>query len=102
MEIRSVNINESTTSNDKVSQPIDHNDHVSDKESDKMPDKSGESAAPIPADTKAVFAIDENKHVVIQLVNEEGDVIRQIPPEDYLEMLENLKIDLKSHYDIVA
>lgn len=41
---------------------------------------------------KAFFAIDENKNVVIKVVDNEGNLIRQIPPEEYLKVAESLKM----------
>lgn len=40
---------------------------------------------------KAFFDIDENKNVVIKVVDSEGNLVRQIPPEEYLKVAESLK-----------
>lgn len=40
---------------------------------------------------KAFFAVDENKNVVIRVVDSEGNLIKQIPPEEFLKMVEILK-----------
>jgi uncharacterized FlaG/YvyC family protein len=41
---------------------------------------------------KAFFAIDENKNVVIKVVDQEGNLVRQIPPEEYLKVAESMKM----------
>ena len=41
---------------------------------------------------KAFFAIDENKNIVIRVVDQEGNLVRQIPPEEYLKATESLKM----------
>lgn len=41
---------------------------------------------------KAFFALDENKNVIIKVVDNDGNLIRQIPPEEYLKMVESLKM----------
>jgi uncharacterized FlaG/YvyC family protein len=50
--------------------------------------QSGQIAVqkPEPVSYKAFFAVDENKNVVIKVVDSEGRVIRQMPPEEYLKM----------------
>ncbi|MEM2100279.1 MAG: flagellar protein FlaG [Thermoproteota archaeon] len=40
---------------------------------------------------RAVFSITEDKDVVIKLLNEKGEVIGQIPPEEFLNMVKKLK-----------
>jgi|GEM_PF-4429530 len=39
---------------------------------------------------KAFFAVDENKNVVIRIADSKGNVIKQIPPPEYLEMAKTL------------
>jgi len=41
--------------------------------------------------TKAIFALDEDKNVVIQVIDEEGEVVRQMPPEEFLEATKSLR-----------
>jgi len=36
---------------------------------------------------KAVFAVDDEKNVVIRFVDKKGEVVRQVPPEEYLDMI---------------
>ncbi|MEW6116929.1 MAG: flagellar protein FlaG [Nitrospirota bacterium] len=43
-----------------------------------------------PVNLKAIFAIDEDKNVVIQLLDDKGEMVRQIPPEEYMEMVKKL------------
>lgn len=40
---------------------------------------------------KAFFAVDDNKNVVIRIVNADGKVLKQVPPEDYLKMVERME-----------
>lgn len=36
---------------------------------------------------KAVFALDDDKNVVIRLLDDKGEVVRQYPPKEYLTMV---------------
>lgn len=40
---------------------------------------------------KAVFAVDDEKNVVIRFVDKKGKVVQQVPPEEYLDMITRLK-----------
>lgn len=40
---------------------------------------------------KAFFAVDENENVVIRVVDSEGRIVKQFPPEEYLRAAEVLK-----------
>ena len=102
MDIKSVNMKEYTISDEKINQSVDRNDHVSDKVSVQALNNAGESTIEFPIQTKAVFVIDDDKNVVIQLLDKDGNVVRQMPPEDYLDMVRTLKEFVKSHYDIEA
>jgi|SRR3989304_7868855 len=102
MDIKSVNMKEYTISDEKINQSVDRHDHVSDKVSVQALNNAGESTLEFPIQTKAVFAIDNDRNVVIQLLDKDGNVVRQMPPEDYLDMVRTLKEFVKSHYDIEA
>src|SRR3990172_8952109 len=102
MDIKSVNMNEFTISDAKSNQSVDRHNHISDKVSVQALNNAGESTIEFPIQTKAVLAIDDDKNVVIQLVDKDGNVVRQMPPEDYLDMVKKLKEVIKSHYDIEA
>ena len=39
---------------------------------------------------KGVIALDDDKNVVIRFYDDKGKVVRQYPPEDYLEMMKKL------------
>ncbi|MEW6417009.1 MAG: flagellar protein FlaG [Nitrospirota bacterium] len=47
--------------------------------------------APEAESYKAFFAIDDNKNVVIRIVDSEGNLVRQIPPEEFINMVEKMK-----------
>lgn len=49
--------------------------------------------------TKAVFAVDQDKNVNIQIIDEDGKVVRQIPAAEYREMAKKLSEVVKSLYD---
>jgi uncharacterized FlaG/YvyC family protein len=51
---------------------------------------------------KASFAVDENKNVVIRITDEKGNLIRQIPPEEYLKMAEALSESSKTLFHLEA
>ena len=102
MDIKSVNMKEFTFSDANNNQSVDRNNHISDKVSVQALNNAGESTIEFPIQTKAVLAIDDDKNVVIQLLDKDGKVVRQMPPEDYLDMVKKLKEVIKSHYDIEA
>ena len=102
MDIKSVNMNEFTISDAKSNQSVDRHNHISDKVSVQALNNAGESTIEFPIQTKAVLAIDEDKNVVIQLLDKDGNVVRQMPHEEYLDMVKKLKEFVKSHYDIEA
>ncbi|MBF0344773.1 MAG: flagellar protein FlaG [Nitrospirae bacterium] len=52
--------------------------------------------------SKAYFAVDENNNVVIRIVDHEGKLIRQVPPEDYLKMLEKMKKNIEHIFSTKA
>ncbi|MCX7913853.1 MAG: flagellar protein FlaG [Thermodesulfovibrionales bacterium] len=52
--------------------------------------------------TKVFFAVTENEDIVIKIVDSEGKLIRQIPPEEYLKMVESLKNACKSIFKRVV
>ncbi|GAB4387905.1 MAG: hypothetical protein Kow0025_04140 [Thermodesulfovibrionales bacterium] len=60
---------------------------------------SGKGPEPLKA-RKAFFAVDENEKVVIRVVDDRGRVVRQIPPEEYLEMSRALEESMKNILDI--
>lgn len=44
-----------------------------------------------PPENKAVFAVDNDKNVIIQIVDKDGNVIRQYPPEEFIALSMQLK-----------
>lgn len=46
--------------------------------------------------TKAFFAVTEDENVVIRIVDSEGKLIRQIPPEEFLKTAEFLQSNNKN------
>ncbi|MCG3117596.1 MAG: flagellar protein FlaG [Candidatus Manganitrophus sp. SA1] len=51
---------------------------------------------------KAFFAVDENKNVVIRIKDAEGNVVKQIPPAEYLKMAETLSDSRKTLFHLEA
>lgn len=47
-------------------------------------------------DLKAVFALDKEKNVVIRFLDQKGKVVRQIPPEEYVNMIKKFKENVES------
>ena len=101
MDIKSVNMNEYTISDTKSNQSVDRHNHISDKVSEQAMNIS-ESTIEFPIQTKAVFAIDDDKNVVVQFLDKDGKVVQQMPAEEYLDMVKKLKKVVNSHYDIEA
>ncbi|MHB8841657.1 MAG: flagellar protein FlaG [Candidatus Aquicultor sp.] len=49
--------------------------------------------------SKAVFAIQNEKYVVIQFLDKEGQVVKQIPPKELINAYERLQESIKRNYD---
>ncbi len=47
-------------------------------------------------DLKAVFALDKEKNVVIRVLDKKGEVVRQFPPEEYINMIKKFKDNVES------
>lgn len=58
--------------------------------------KAPENNAP---QTKAVFAVDGDKNVVVRIIDSDGKVLRQIPPEEYMATVSRLRELAKSLFD---
>ncbi|MDZ4201231.1 MAG: flagellar protein FlaG [Gallionella sp.] len=58
----------------------------------KPPEISGQELFAL----KAVFARDEEKNVIIRFLDETGQIVRQFPPEEYLNMLNKFQRNLES------
>lgn len=102
MEIKYVSINEpqiNQARNEQSAESISAS-NKSRKESAGTSPVVTEPAMEPPIQTTAVFVIDDSENVVIQLIDEKGDIIRQIPPEEYINMVKKLKGLMESHYDI--
>ncbi len=52
---------------------------------------SSQKEVQLPFNTTAYFSLDEDGNVVIKIVDREGKLLRQIPPEEYIAMMRNLK-----------
>ncbi|MBI5237446.1 MAG: flagellar protein FlaG [Deltaproteobacteria bacterium] len=50
--------------------------------------------------TKAVFAVDDNKNVIIRIFDSDGKLLRQIPPEEYLATAMRLRDAAKTLFDM--
>lgn len=46
--------------------------------------------------------MDENKNVVIRIMDDEGNVVKQIPPVEYLKMAETLSESRKALFHLEA
>lgn len=73
------------------------------KRSKELPhDRMNQMAKPVlepPIQNRAVFAIDENRNVTIQIIDKDGKVLKQIPPEEYINMVRKLKQVTEGHFD---
>lgn len=51
---------------------------------------------------KAVLAVDGDKNVVVRIIDSDGKVLRQIPPEEYMATVARLRELAKSLLDLEA
>lgn len=49
-----------------------------------------------PLPYRAVLAVDENKNIVIKIMDSDGKVVRQVPPEEYIKMADTWRENLKT------
>lgn len=47
-------------------------------------------------DLKAVFALDKEKNVVIRVLDKKGEIVRQYPPEEYINMIKKFRENVES------
>ncbi len=75
----------SAISKDEIATPLARNDRIKDKNKQvEMPKNSL-------FDLKAVFAIDRDKNVVIRFLDKKGEIVKQIPPEEYINMVKKFR-----------
>jgi uncharacterized FlaG/YvyC family protein len=67
---------------------------VKDKQQNK--DKQPTTAGNGLLDLKAVFALDKEKNVVIRVLDKKGEIVRQYPPEEYINMIKKLKENVEN------
>jgi uncharacterized FlaG/YvyC family protein len=47
-------------------------------------------------DLKAVFALDKEKNVVIRVLDKKGEIVRQYPPEEYINMIKKFRENIEN------
>lgn len=50
----------------------------------------------------AIFAVDDDKNVVVRLVDKKGKTIQQFPPDEYLQMKKHFRENVKNLFNIEA
>lgn len=75
--------------------------------SDKEEKKQAQNKAAEPGNAeiykyKAVFAVDDDKNVVIRFVDKKGKVVQQVPPEEYLEMVSKFRASTENLFSTKA
>ncbi|MCI4624443.1 MAG: flagellar protein FlaG [Candidatus Magnetoovum sp. WYHC-5] len=70
------------------------------KDDSSAEDKDTQEGKEIELPQKAYFDVDENNNVVIKIVSNDGEVIKQIPPEDYIKMVEGMKESVKNLFHL--
>ncbi len=66
------------------------------KDKQQNRDKQAVTAGNGLLDLKAVFALDKEKNVVIRFMDQKGKVVKQVPPEEYINMLKKFKENVES------
>jgi len=51
---------------------------------------------------RAIFAVDDDKNVVVRLVDKKGKTVRQFPPEEYLNMRRHFQENVKNLFEAEA
>jgi uncharacterized FlaG/YvyC family protein len=101
VDTRDVNASNAKVGGNQADQAVARNKGVAEKTSvaAKVPVAD---TAPAITNRKAYFAVDENKNVVIKIEDENGKVVRQIPPEEYLKMVDKIKQSAEKLFHTVA
>ncbi|MBI5598589.1 MAG: flagellar protein FlaG [Deltaproteobacteria bacterium] len=87
MDIKAIAINEIDIKQAAAKRPVD----PVEPRAGIKPVESAPAVMEPPVQTRAVFAIAEDKSVVIQILDRDGNVVAQIPPEDYVRMARQLR-----------
>ena len=80
---------------DRIIDPILNKKTIDEKQKQK---NTNTSSNPILSNLKPIFALDDDKNVVIRFLDEKGKTVKQYPPEEYLDMMRKLNETVKSLY----
>lgn len=95
----STGTNSRTTGNNASSlSAVNVNSALKERLRDKQQNKDNQSASVGNGllDLKAIFALDKEKNVVIKVLDKKGEVVRQYPPEEYINMIKKFKENVES------
>jgi uncharacterized FlaG/YvyC family protein len=95
----STGTNSRTTGNNASSlSAVNVNSALKERLKDKQQNKDNQSASVGNGllDLKAIFALDKEKNVVIKVLDKKGEVVRQYPPEEYINMIKKFKENVES------
>lgn len=107
MEIKTVEVNLPSQSSDasrivnsQKGEPVQLDTGVEEKDG---PEPAASAQILKGGSHKAFFAIDESsRNVVVRVVDEQGNIVRQYPPEEYLKMSEMIKEGMKPLFEAEA
>ncbi|MDI6729202.1 MAG: flagellar protein FlaG [Thermodesulfovibrionales bacterium] len=95
----STGTNSRTTGNNASSlSAVNVNSALKERLRDKQQNKDNQSVSVGNGllDLKAIFALDKEKNVVIKVLDKKGEVVRQYPPEEYINMIKKFKENVES------
>lgn len=89
----------SRTSGSKTSSLTNLNIHLSARDNKQEEVKPAGNGL---LDLKAIFALDKDKNVVIQFLDEKGEIVKQVPPEEYINMVKKLETIVENLFSKVV
>lgn len=64
--------------------------------------KKQEKAKPVVTNYRALWVIDEKNNVLIRIEDEKGNLIKQIPPEELVNLKERINELMKNYFKVEA
>ncbi len=97
MDIKSIIATHETqnTTSANASDKKEYNRNVADAVRENKPSASQEDSAKF----KAIFAIDDNKNIVVRLIDKNGKTIMQFPAEHLIRISKELKLPVKNLFN---
>lgn len=85
--------------NEELKKVLNESSYISATEKENN-GKKKEDVKPVVTSYRALWVIDEKNNVLIRIEDEEGNLIRQIPPEEIVKLKEKMGELIKNYFKI--